>query len=215
MRRGLRSSEGLTVVELMVSLMIMGVVLSGLSAAAIGVWRATSTVTLTTDDQNQARTAMTVLSRDIRAAAPLRPSDLPAFHVAQPNRAEFTANLDSATRPQLIRIYVDADSRMVEDAIAPNDGSVEDGTFGWDPDDARVRYIASYVVNDVNEPLLRYFDGDTELLPADPAVGLTLEQRRRINLVEVSVRIGSSPSQRVGAFQVSQRIRLPNAGTMG
>lgn len=217
--------KGLTLVEMLVTLTILSVVLSGLTAGAISIYRATYQVNLGTDDQNQARTAIAVLSRDIRASAPVRPSTEPAFLVATPNEARFTANLDDSVRPKLVRLWIDEDRRLIEDATPPDPDTEPATGLEWDVEnDSVVRYIAAFVINDDDLPLFRYFDVNGEELAYStesecagpggedvPPPCLTLEQRRSITLVELNLSVSSDPSDRVSRFTVSHKVRLPNA----
>lgn len=218
-----RDEEGFTIVELMIALTLLSVVLTTLASATITMYRATNHVTFQTDDQNQARTAISVLSRDIRAAAALRQSTQPAFLLAAGDQAAFTANLQDTTRPVLVRLRLDTDSRFLEDTTPPQSAAPGDPvTFDTD-NDSQVRYIAAFVVNEPGAPIFRYFDknGD-ELVPASttcPVPGgpgidgpcLDEDQRLRIATVELSLTIGSAPHDLASAFTVSHRARLPNA----
>lgn len=210
--------EGLSLVELMVAMTIAAVLLSGLTAFFIGSIRAAGRVDTQTTDQGNARIAMSVLSRDIRAAVSPRPSVRdPIFEVALPNEAHFYAAVGDGQRPIFVRMYIDADSRLVEDATPPASGTLDGANLTWDPDnDAEIRYIASFVVNDAAEPLFRYYRVDAgqliEMVPdtANPT-GLTLVQRQQIAAVELNVAIGSDPSQRTSRFLIRNVVRLPNA----
>lgn len=218
-----RDEAGLTLVEILVTMAILGVVLTALTAGAISMNRASYTTDLGTRNQNQARTAIAVLSRDIRAASPVRPSTQPAFLVARPNEANFTANLDDSTRPRLVRLFIDGDSRLVEDATPPDPASDPATGLTWDTDnDSVVRFIAAFVINDAGLPLFRYLDRDGTELPystsacagpngnvAPPC--LETADLRRIATVELSLTVSSDPSDRVQPFTVAQRVRLPNA----
>lgn len=219
-----RSPAGFTLVELMVSLAVLAVVLSGLAAGAIGIYRTSHVIDLGTTDQNEARTAISVLSRDIRAAAPVRATTEPAFLVAQPNAAVFTANLDSSTLPRLVRFQIDPDRRLIEDATPPDPASDPEAGLDWDVEnDAVVRFIAAFVVNEPSLPLFRYFDanGDELVYSGTACTGpdgedvaapcLTDSARREVAIVELSLTVSSDPGDRVRRFTVSQRVRLPNA----
>lgn len=221
-RRRASGESGLTLIEMMVVLGILGIVLATLTTGVITLYQASSTVDFGTQNQNQARTAIAVISRDIRAASPVRPSTDPAFLVARPDEASFTANLDDSIRPKLVRLWIDSESRMIEDATpADPDGDPADGLVWNVADDAVIRYIAAFVVNDVTVPVFRYLDGEGDELPYsdDPCPGpsgsvpppcLDLAARREIAIVEVNMSVSSSPS-RAARFTVSQRVRLPNA----
>lgn len=223
MRRPFRTEQsGLTIVELLVTLTILGVVLSALTAGAISLYRASFSVDIGTRNQNEARLAIAVVSRDIRAAAPVRPSTEPAFLVARPDEANFTANIDDSTRPQLIRLFIDDQSRLIEDASPPDPATDPETGLDWDTDAAVVRYIAAFVVNDTSLPLFRYLDVNGVELPysttacagpdgdVDPPC-LVEADRRRVATVELSLTVSSDPSGREQPFTVAQRVRLPNA----
>jgi len=206
--RSERGQSGLTLVELLVVMLISTVVLSGMVVIAMNTMRITRTVDVNTADQLQAQTAIAVMTRDLRAAAPLRPSDTPAFLVAEPYLAQFTANIDTISRPVLIRIELEDDGRVLETFAVPNEGELPDA--GWNTDDPQVRYITSFVVNDgLDEAMIRYFDeAGNELGPASE--GLTLDQRRSIAAVELSLLVSGDPTGRTTRFAVENRVRVPN-----
>jgi prepilin-type N-terminal cleavage/methylation domain-containing protein len=205
----LRDESGLTLVELLIVMVIGAVVMSGMTAIAVNTYRATRTVDVNTADQLQALTALSVMTRDLRAAAPVRPSNTPAFLVARPNEAVFTANIETSTRPVQITIRLEADGRVVEEFVLPNEGALPD--VGWDTANPQVRYITSFVVNAVaGEPMLRYFDqSGTELVPG--ATGLTEQQRRNVAAVELNLLVSGDPSGQTSRFAAESRVRLPNA----
>ncbi len=224
LRGTLEGDRGLTLVELIVALFVLGVVMTGLTAGAISIFRATNHVNLHTDDQNQARNAVAVFSRDIRAASPVRPSTEPAFLVARPNEAQFTANLDDSVRPRLVRLYIDEDSRLVEDATPADEDSSPDTGLVWDTENnAVVRYVAAFVVNDEDLPIFTYLDQNGNAISFSntpcsgpngdpvPAPCLNDAARRQIANVTLTLTISSDPNDRVQRFTVQQRVRLPNA----
>ncbi len=216
-----RSESGFSLVELLVAMFVLGIVLTGLTSAAMSIYRASNQVDLATRNQNEARTAITVLSRDVRAAAPVRPNA--AFRIARPNEAVFTALLDDAPRQQLVRIFVDEQNRLVEDTTPPDEGLTPEGNLNWNVDgNSRVRFIATFVSNDDTQPMFRYLDADGDEFemsttacdaPGGTTVAppcLTPEQRNSIAIVELSLSISSDPGDRVRQFTVQQGVRLPN-----
>lgn len=201
--------RGFSLVELITVLMIFGIVGLGLTAAAVSTLRTGHRVDVMTTDQGSARTAVSVMTRDLRTAAPVRPVEAPAIRVAASDRIEFTGFLGSSTRPELVRIYV-ADGRVVEDTIAPNSGTFESGTLAWDEADAEVRLLTSFYANRDDEPLFRYFTADgAELDPGDGV--LTAVQARQVRQIEILLAVSGDQIDRVGRYVVTSRVRLPNA----
>ena len=143
------------------------------------------------------------------AAARVQQSSTPAFRVATPRELEFTANLQTGPRPELVTVEVDAESRLVVTAIAP-DATPAAPNLVFDPVNARERYITSFVVNP--DALFRFFDDSgAELVPANPALGLTATQRAEIATVEIDLLVNQAP-RITGATELTTTVRLPNAG---
>lgn len=208
LRRLHHDQAGISVVELLVTVLIFSVVGVGLATSAISLTRATAKVDAMTTDQGSGRNAMAVLSRDLRAAVPIRRIEAPAFVDARTHGVEFTALLGSSTRPQLVRFYLDEDNRFVEDVTPSNGGTLEDGTLEYDTEDAVVRNITTYVVNRADEPIFRYWSGSEELSAG--ASGLSDADRTRVTAVEVRLLLSSDPSGLTGRYEMQNRIRLPN-----
>lgn len=211
MRRSSRrfaEEGGFSLIELITVMVISAVVLGGLTAIALSTIRTTRTIDVNTADALQAQTAIAVMSRDLRAAAPVRPSDTPAFLLAEPFEAQFTANIDTSDRPVLITISLEDDGRVLETFALPNAGELPDA--GWDVGDQQVRYITSFVVNDgLGEAMIRYFDAAGNELGPNVA-GLPLSQRRDVATVELSLLVSGDPTGETSRFAVENRVRIPN-----
>lgn len=206
------ADAGFTIIELVLVVVILGIVGTGLTAAAVSTLRAGQRVDVMTTDQGSARISVSVMTRDLRTAAPVQRTELPAIMIAERNRIEFTGFLGSSARPEKIRIYVDPeDGTIVEDTIAPNAGSFEGGDLDWDDADAEIRQLTSFYANRDGEPLFTYYDHNGDEL--DPGTGrLTVEQARTISEVEIFLAVSSDPIDRVQRYVIQSRVRLPNAG---
>lgn len=230
--------SGLTLVELLVVLTISSVLLGGLAAFTVGALRAATRVDRQTTDVGNGQLAMVSLSRDLRAAvSPNVGESAPLFLVAAPDEARFFAALGDGQLPVLVRMSLADDQRLVEDITPAFSGSLNGADLTWNPDgtvidaggtpvtpapdavdpdgDASVRYIASFVVNDADTPIFRYLarspGGLEELEPAVAGENLSLEQRRQIAAVEITMTVASDPSGRTGRFMISNTVRLPAA----
>jgi prepilin-type N-terminal cleavage/methylation domain-containing protein len=199
---------GVTLVELLVAITILGVVMAGLFGGLTGLIRATNTIDTRTDNVDQARLAIASLSRDLRAASPTV-DDGPAFLVADDRHARFHARLSRDDAPVLLDLSVDADDRLVE-TLTP--ATIEsDGTVVYDPADARTRYVASYLFNAADEPILTYStiteSGEVIEMPTPIE---TVTQLRSIRLVQIDLVMARDQAARVEPQRVSTQVRLPN-----
>lgn len=206
------AEDGVTLVELMVTITIFTIVGGLVLNAFLSLNESVAIADDVTYDQGLGRNALTLVSRDVRAAAPIQQSSAPAFRTAQVDEVEFTALLDEdAVRPQLVNIQVDAQNRLVVTATPPTASSVAPDLV-YDAADERERYIASFVVNendelftfrDENEVVLDDFDGDGNLDDEDRGNIATVEILLQINRID----------DEAGATELAMTVRLPNAGS--
>lgn len=225
MRTHESSESGLTLIEMLVTTVLITLVGGLVFNAVLTLNRAVAVADNVTFDQGFGRNALTLVSRDIRAAAPIQQSAAPAFRTAEPRVVEFTALLDQGLRPQLIRVEIDAESQLLVTSIQPEATSVAPALV-YKPADRQERYIASFVVNPGE--IFRYFDadgcligsGDTETTPGcEAAAGgpgpgggaVTGDERREIAAVEMSFMLNRAPIL-TDASEVQLTVRLPNAG---
>lgn len=200
--------SGASLIEMVVTSLLVTLVGGLIFSAVLGMTRATAVAENVTFDSGFARNAMTLVSRDIRAAAAVLQSSAPAIQVARAQEVEFTANLETGPRPELIHVQVDSDARLLVTAITPDAGSTAPDLV-FDPANARDRYITSFVVN--TGPIFRYYDDrDVELVAADAAVGLTEAQREQVASIEIDLLVNQAPNL-TGATRLTTTVRLPNA----
>lgn len=204
-----RAAEaGITLVELLVVVTILGIVMAGLFGGLTGIVRATNTIDVRTENVDQARLAIASLSRDLRTAAP-GPDGEAAFLVADDRNARFHAQLGQGEIPVLVELRVDAEDRLVETVTPPT--VAVDGTVSYDPDDTRERFVASYLFNGDDEPIITYLalepDGSRVALETpvtDPQL------RRSIRLVRIELVMARDQGSRVEPQRVATEVRLPN-----
>jgi prepilin-type N-terminal cleavage/methylation domain-containing protein len=206
--RGVTDEAGVTLVELLVAITILGLVMAGLFGGLTGLIWSTNTIDTRTDNVDQARLAIASLSRDLRAASPTV-DDGPAFVVAEDRHARFHARLSRDDAPVLLDLSVDADDRLVETLTSPTVQA--DGSVVYDPADARTRYVASYLFNAVDEPILTYSTiTETGEVVALPTPIETVQQLRAIRLVQIDLVMARDQAARVEPQRVSTEVRLPN-----
>lgn len=204
------AESGFTLVELLVAMTILTVVMTALVAGVMSIQRATSSVDVRTDNVNNARLAIAALSRDLRAATD-GPGTQPAFIIAEPRRARFYALLgESNTRtPVRIDLRIDDDDRLVETLTTPTVNPTT-GAVTYQPADERERYVASFVHNADDEPLLSYYQLGADAEPIHLGDVVTGDDRANIQLVRFDLRIARDREMRNVAQQVTTEVRLPN-----
>ena len=209
----MRSQEsreaGVTLIEALVTTTLLTLVGGLVFTAVLTLNQAVAVADNVTFDQGFGRNALTLVSRDMRAAAPIQQSSAPAFRTASPRVAEFTALLDQGLRPQLVRVEIDSESRLLVTATRPDPASVAPDLV-YDPADRQQRYIASFVVNPA--AIFRYFDEDGNELNSFVAGGsLSAADRADIATVEIVLLLNRAPVL-TGASELELTVRLPNAG---
>lgn len=206
--------SGVSLIEMLVTTFIFTIVGGLILSAFVSVNNAVAVADNVSFDQGFARNALSLVSRDIRAADQVQQSLTPAFVTAQPREVEFTALLDTgigvdSLRPQLVKIEVDADSRLVVTATTPSSGSSAPD-LEYLAANAQERYVASFVVN--TGTIFRFFDDNgVELTDFSDGGNLVEDERREIATVQITIQLNRAPTL-TGASELEMTVRLPNAG---
>ena len=195
-----------SLVEVTLTLLILGIVMVFLFASVDSAERSVAATRLRITNLDEARTLMAVLTKDIRTATRLT-AGTPPFAAATDRELTFYANLDNATGgPRKVRIYIDPSSEIVASAIVPDAGSVAPNyTYTGT---ARLRYVGRYLVN-ANTPaeaVFKYFDSEgTEL-----AAPLSNADLLAVASVKITLIVRSSSTLSHGNVTLVDQVRLPN-----
>lgn len=194
-----RDERGFTLVELLVSVFLLSLVLGSIYMALDSMQSSATGATERLVNLDEARVLMATVTKDIRSAARLTPTSSP-FLLAADRELIFYSNISATQPPNQVRIYVDADSRLVEEVIAPtgNNGNYQ---YNRPP---RVRVVGAYVVSGYD--IFSYFDAAGDELTARP---MTAQDLLNIKSVEVTISIRSGPRAGIATTLVN-RVRLPN-----
>lgn len=209
-RPDLRDERGVTLVELLVALVLFGAVMGAFTTGIIAVQRASVQVDVRTDDLDQARTALEVGARALRAvtAPPVQPGSVevpPPFLEAGPRYAVFTAYLGDPDTPVRIELDARTDGELIERTTLPS--IAPDGTITWPVTGERQRVLARRLHDGaVLTYIVRDDDGTTRELTSLPLDG----DRRRVERVRLDVTVGGDAAGRVRPHQLATEVRLPN-----
>ena len=201
-RRREATERGMSVVELVTVVALLGLVL----ATVYGSLNSASNTVSGTNERllnlQEARTLMAVASKDVRTAARLTAGTSP-FTIAEGNRVEFYANLDTTGAPKKVRISIDTQDRLIEEVWTAG-GTAPNYTYTGTP---VTRLVGHYVANDAANPLFTYYDDD-----GDPLSPVPLDAAKRLAVKQVGITLAV---KRTSTFNdevttVVNRVRLPN-----
>jgi prepilin-type N-terminal cleavage/methylation domain-containing protein len=204
LRRAAAEERGLTLVELLMAMGLLSLVLAAAAGALASYQRTAASSDIRLQNLAEAQTIMDVVSRDIRTAT--RPAQQPnasPFLLAAANEVRFYANLELATGPKLVRLYVNTSTgQVIEEAVEPAGASPY--TYTGTP---KVRIVGRHFANAASQPLLTYLDEDGTVLGPAP---LTADQRLQIDSVRIDLSIRKSNNLSVKPTTVRTTVRLPN-----
>jgi hypothetical protein len=119
----------------------------------------------------------------------------------------FYANIGNTAGPSRVRVYVDAENRLIEEVIPPDVGSAPNYTYTGTP---TVRAVGSYIVPGSNLFSFQYFNDSTQDFVTLTALPLNAADRNKIESVEVNISIRKSSTLPTPATSLVNRVRLPN-----
>jgi type II secretory pathway pseudopilin PulG len=214
------SDAGITLAELIIVMLLMsllGVVIVTLFTSTM---KATTMATSLSTNTKQATNAMNETARLIRAgtANPVKgnPQSDPAFVVAKPEEIIMYAyvNLSNTSQtPIMVRLYLDSERRLVEQRWPATQET--DGYWKFPPATpataSSTRILANTVAAGV--PPFRYLNSDgTTLNVTTPTTGLTIEQRRVVAAVTVSLKVQQSLTNGSLPVELLNTVGIPNLG---
>lgn len=199
-----RGEAGFTLVEMLITLTLLGMVLTV-------VYKGLNTVNRTAYgyrdrliNLDEGRVLMATISKDLRTAARLQPDQSP-FIFAGGRRATFYANLNTSTGPSRVNVYVDASNRLIEEVIAAA-GTAPNYTYTSAP---TVRVVGSFVAN--SGALFTYLDDEENpLLPPTSTTSLSAADLLKVSSVGIELAIRRTSRLATEPTTLINRVRLPN-----
>jgi prepilin-type N-terminal cleavage/methylation domain-containing protein len=219
-----RADDGLTLVELSVSMMIIAVISLAVGTVTVGSFKAVRNATVKISSGADARLAMETLSRTLRVAA-LPTGESSAITVGGFDSISFYALLSrtaaaSTPLPTLVEYYRDAATNCLMEAQTPARVlSVPAGTsiYAWDT--GRVKHCVARTaqVPSAAHPWFSYYtsgqllSGGSATLPLTvPTGGLVLGDRQGVRSVEVSLTVIDPNSPTITGVSDKVRVTLGN-----
>lgn len=197
----IRDESGFTLVELLITMLVLAVVLSIVSAGFLSTSRAVGTADRGIRDLGDARIGIDAATRLLRNAV-RQPSATvaPSFCVAATREIMFFANANGGTRR--VRYYVNSQSEFVEEVTTAPDCA---------PAAASPRVLAR---NMSSGAVFSFYARGSQVAMTVPTAGLDVAERSDIAAVGVQVAVEGTGGPAL-ATELVGRVRLPNLVQMG
>ena len=225
-----RSEAGITLVELLVAMMLLGILLSVIASLYVSALNAVSLGRTVTNNTKQVSNAMNEATRVIRAGTenPLTPPTLPApaFVTAKKDDIIMYAfiNLQSAEeQPQMIRLWVDRTTGNFRESrwAATKVTGTTRWTFPSNPCTAtNVPAGCTAPISTVTlatavpasaSVIFQYFQKNGDPITT-PATGLVEADRKLVSSVKVTLTIQASLTDSSNPVSVENTVGMPNLG---
>ncbi|NIJ05297.1 type II secretion system protein [Frigoribacterium faeni] len=206
-----RSDAGVTIAELLVTIMIFGIVLAVSTSTFVSLARATSSARSLDSGTRETSNGMNALAQIVRSAGDVPvagSSDAPAFREARADRLQLTTFVnfgDTQAKPALVTYSLDASRRLREERTAAQSS----GSFWVFPAGASSssRLLTASLASG-GTPVFRYLDSDGDELPLN-AGALTEAQRKQVSFVQVTLAVAGTGSS-TSSVTLTNTIGTPN-----
>ncbi|MGW6130590.1 hypothetical protein ACWFNE_11245 [Cellulomonas sp. NPDC055163] len=232
-RRRERDERGLSLAEMLVTMMVTSLLMVLVVSLLTNVTRAFTRERSATDGTRSASTAMKEITRVVRSGTEIRVANQalnnPVFLVATPESVVLRAYLDTSSatpRPIVARFEVTAGGDLVEKRWNANTTSGPYWTFTNLPA-SPYSVTSSYWTNPVytrtiarnlrtvaggGASLFRYYDKDANELVPPAAGGFTEAQLRSVASVQVTVTVQADKTGRADPVTLQNTVGIPNLG---
>jgi prepilin-type N-terminal cleavage/methylation domain-containing protein len=198
--------HGLTLAELMVTMVLLGIVGSIMATTLVTV---TNTITKTqarADSLDVARIGMARLTKNVRSGMAIQQAgaaDKPPFAEIGPNRLTVYASL--GTVPTMITYSINSNRELIEQWYTGNAASNPYWTFTTTP---RTTVIARKIPTGTT--LFTYYDYNGALLANQTSTNVT--DLQQVRSVKIDLTVDVDPLRAGGPVTVSSTVVLPNLG---
>ena len=200
-----RDERGVGLLEVVATLLLMGIVMAAVFAAMASTSKATEGTGARLRNLDEARVLMATTSKDVRTAVRLSAGTSP-FVLADGNEAIFYANLDTTGAPKRVRIYIDSQNRLIEQ-VWEHDPASTAPNYTYTTTTPKLRMVGRYVANDSSRPIFTYVDASDNALGPTP---LSATNRLAIKAVRIELVVYRTSAFNDNATTVVNRVRLPN-----
>jgi prepilin-type N-terminal cleavage/methylation domain-containing protein len=205
--------RGITLVELIVAMMILGIVLAVTSGTVLSLTRATSTARTVDVNVRESSNGMNALAQSIRSAVDLQQPSAPdrsAFQFASTEKLTVSTSVnfvDTQAKPVLVTYDLDASRKLREVRTQ----SARLGSAYWQfTGTSSSRVLTAPVAAPSSAALFVYLDKNKAVLTPGPAGRLDDTQLGRIAFVQITLPIKSTTTASDNGVTLVNTIGTPN-----
>lgn len=217
-RRRLRSDDGMSMVELIVTIFVTSIVLAIVGALFVNVFRVTSNSNAATMRSSTAANVMNEISTVIRPATnnPVSNSDTsdPAVVAGTPLSLTIYSLVDTAPdnpAPSKVSFSIDAQGNVIESRVA---GTLTGGYWVFTSSPVTRSLPGPIQSLSGSSALFVYLDNNNAVLTPG-ATGLTLTQRAAVTSIRVMVSIANQPTTGSDPITLVNTFGMPNLKIVG
>lgn len=211
-----RHEDGISLAEMLVTLFVLGIVLTMATTSAFGLFNITDRAVERNVNADESRLAVAVASRALRAAVPpptTGATQPPAFVTAQPRSVTLysrlgetdpTAAVEERVVPVRVELSVNNVGQLIESVVDPTIAANGDVTY---TSAARRRVAAQHVSNDATEPVFTYLLADG----SERSTLTTLAQRESVRGVRITMLTSRDAGRLTPAQRVTTEVRVVNS----
>jgi prepilin-type N-terminal cleavage/methylation domain-containing protein len=218
----LSDERGLSLIEMVMTLMILSIVLAFVFASFGSLFWTTEKAEIRLQNLDEARTIINGITKGIRTAtrwdpvsSPFgtgNPSDATAPGLADTRELIFYANLDPAgppAGPRRIRIYVDSSLRLMQAITRPTTACSAPFTCTYPGTPTLTRVLGYYVPS--SGTIFRFYDDSTTPAPTQlTSTPLNAADLLKVGQIQITLTIKKPTGFNVPGTTVINQVRMPN-----
>lgn len=218
-----RLQSGQSLVEMLVVVLVLGLVLTAVTASFLSVQRSSDEIDNRFENTGEAQKLIAALTKDVRTATPLSAGTSPFLTGAgeggaDKRRITFYGDLNFVTGasprfPNKIDLLIDSTNPaapvLKEYIWVPTNNSTTDAAPIYNVAATSLRLVGQYVANATVDPIFRYYDGSNPV-PAELPAPLSAQDQLKVRTIKISLSVRKQTTRAVQPVRVESTIRLAN-----
>lgn len=181
------SQKGITIVELIVSIAIAGMIVLGITSLARFIIRFNATAQSDLTAMMESRSILRVMVAELRSAIPSAQGAYP-IESAGNNSIVFFADVNGDDIADRINYFLDPGTSSIKRGVVYATGSPP----SYNLTSEKFSTLISGVLNDANFPVFKYYDGNYDGTTPSPPLPVSIQD---IRLVKINITVNRHPNK--------------------